>query len=79
MKSNFQEYIEQILEKNSSIQEQSEKINDLIITRQRVLVELVQGFEIFLQEYEEDHPKQVKWHKTLKIAKKYIEQFQDKE
>lgn len=74
-KNNIQTYVEQIFEQNESIQKKLETINDLVVTREQVLAELIDGFEGFLKEYEVNHPKQENWRKTLRNAKKHIDHY----
>jgi hypothetical protein len=74
VKSNIEEHITQIIQQYDTTREQLSEVDSLFLSRKQTLQTLVTGFEEFIHEHEKNYPKNKEWHKTLKLAKKYLDQ-----
>lgn len=71
----LEEHINQIIALNISHRSQIQEIDDWIVQRERALATCVAGFKEYLSDYEKTHPKNRKWHKTLKVAEEYLKNY----
>jgi len=74
----LEEHINQVIALNNSNRSQIQEIEDWIDQRERALATCVAGFREYLSDYEKAHPKNRKWHKTLKVAEEYLENYTER-
>jgi hypothetical protein len=74
----LEEHINQVIALNKANRSQIQEIEDWIVQRERALSTLVEGFKEYLRDYEKAHPKNRKWHKTLKVAEEYLKNYAER-
>jgi uncharacterized protein YaaN involved in tellurite resistance len=73
----LEEHINQVISLNNSNRSQIQEIEDWIDQRERALATCVKGFKKYLNEYENTHPQNKQWHKTLKFAEDYLKDYEE--